>query len=126
MTFQLEFRPETGQVGRQASAPWLLLLMLCLVAAFSGPKAARADSQAGREFWFAWPETADASANDPSYDLDAQVVILSVSGPVSVQVTGPGLATSVMASPGSPAFVRLSRASIMMDVPAKGLVMDMT
>ena len=73
--------------------------MLCLVAAFSGPKAARADSQAGREFWFAWPETADASANDPSYDLDAQVVILSVSGPVSVQVTGPGLATSVMASP---------------------------
>lgn len=119
MTFQPEFRPKAARVAQppQGTAPLRPFLpLLALLLALLSPVNARADSQAGREFWFAWPETADASANDPGYDLDSQVVILAPTSPVTVQVTGPGLSTSVSASPGSPGFVRLSRATTMMSV----------
>ena len=94
-------RPPRGAV-------WLLLAFGVLSAA-----PARADSQVGRDFWFAWPKTADATGDDPAYDLDAQLVILAPAGPVQVRVTGAGLSATVAASPGSPGTLRLPRASVM-------------
>ena len=99
-----------------------LTLVLCLAwGAF--PTASR--GQVGHEFWLAWPETGDATGEDPRYDLGAQLVLLAPSGTTRVRVQGPGLDETVTARPSAPAFVELDRARhqvTALDTPvAKGI-----
>jgi hypothetical protein len=84
--------------------PLLPLLALIAIAGHL-----QADPQTGREFWFAWPETADVTGDDNQYDLDGQLILLAEDGPVAVSAQGPGLDTTVAIAPGSPAFLRLDR-----------------
>ncbi len=103
---------------------WLLVLAPVVAAAALAPAAA-ATSLFGRDFRLAWPRTADATPEDPRYDLDAQLVVLAADQPVSVRVTAPGINQVLAASPGSPATLRLPRATVMItteDAPvARGI-----
>lgn len=82
----------------------LVLLPLAWVTCLSTSSA-----QVGTDFRLAWPETGDATGEDPRYDLGAQLVLLAVEGTTRIRVQGPSLDTTVTASPGSPALVELDR-----------------
>ncbi len=93
---------------RPAHRPSSLLQLVLLTLAWAA-SSSTATAQVGHEFWLAWPETGDATGEDPNYDVGAQLVLLAPSGSVRIRVTGPGLDLTVTARPGSPALVELDR-----------------
>lgn len=91
----------------RAALRLLALRFSCLLAGWA--VSASCLAQVGHDYVLAWPETGDATGDDPGYDLGAQLIVVAARGTVRARVTGPGLDRTVTARPGAPGFVELER-----------------